>query len=630
VLERGADKFEARQLEYEMAQQGRLGRLWAAGPGKLRMSHGQPGQTETIVAEWEKELRIRPDENNHVISLVDKAAVDVGPMGRFSADEMHIWVKEVAASGVASNATTTSLGKTNIVPDRMRADDHVVVESPQLHAETKRLEAWFVDRPVPLSAAGAGTGLAGSILPAPPIAAPAVAPPLAPGPFAGGAQPEAPQQRFVVVGDLVQMQVARMGPKSSLEDLTIEGSVVVEETQTKQVGEAPLRIEGDVLQLRGGTTDHAKLEVHGKPAEVSARGLTMAGPAIHLLRGENRLWIDGPGKANLPVPSTRKSIDRPPPPPERMDVTWQRGMTFDGSTALLSGEVQATGAAQRTASETLEVTLAQPVDFAHPRQEGPTEVARLKFDGGVYLENNGYSEAGSLESIERMEVRNLSIDRQTGALFAEGPGWMTTIRKGNTQALAGGAAATPSRPGAASADSGLTHLHITFQEKITGNVNKHDVTFHTLVKAIYATVQNWDDRITMADLDRDKLAPLGEKGALLSTDQLTIREMSGGAAVASVKAVELEALGNTLVEGQSFTARAHRISYATAKDQLVIESDGRNEAELWHQQTRGGQFSYSAARKLTLLRKTNEVIGEGFKTFDLQQLGAKPLPSLRR
>ena len=28
--------IEARQLEYELAENGKLGRLWAAGPGKLR------------------------------------------------------------------------------------------------------------------------------------------------------------------------------------------------------------------------------------------------------------------------------------------------------------------------------------------------------------------------------------------------------------------------------------------------------------------------------------------------------------------------------------------------------------------------------------------------------------------
>ena len=137
----------------------------------------------------------------------------------------------------------------------------------------------------------------------------------------------------------------------------------------------------------------------------------------------------------------------------------------------------------------------------------------------------------------------------------------------------------------------------------------------------------------MADLDRGGLAALGEKGALLSSDRLTVREMAMPVpAVNGQKWMEMEASGRTLVEGKSFTARAERISYTTDKEQLVLQGDGRNDAELWHQQVRGGQYSYTAATKIMYWRGKNEVVFEGGKVLDLQQLGKQrpsPLQKLR-
>ena len=54
--------------------------------------------------------------------------------------------------------------------------------------------------------------------------------------------------------------------------------------------------------------------------------------------------------------------------------------------------------------------------------------------------------------------------------------------------------------------------------------------------------------------------------------------------------MELEALSNTLVEGSTFTARAHRLTYAEEKDLLVLEGDGRTDAQLFRQPRREQAF----------------------------------------
>ena len=111
---------------------------------------------------------------------------------------------------------------------------------------------------------------------------------------------------------------------------------------------------------------------------------------------------------------------------------------------------------------------------------------------------------------------------------------------------------------------------------------------------------------------------------------LTVTEMSLSKAQ---KWVELEATGNVIAEGQSFTALAARIGYTSNKDQLVLEGDGRNDAEFWHQTAPGSQHSHTAAGRIRFQRKTGtlEVNDGKTGTITLSNLppSKKPLPRRR-
>ena len=114
----------------------------------------------------------------------------------------------------------------------------------------------------------------------------------------------------------------------------------------------------------------------------------------------------------------------------------------------------------------------------------------------------------------------------------------------------------------------------------------------------------------------------------MKSEALTVTEMSLSKAQ---KWVELEATGNVIVEGKSFTAQAARIGYTSDKDQLVLEGDGRNDAEFWHQATPGSQHSHTAAGKIRFQRKTNTLEVDDGRTLTLGSLppSNKPLPRLR-
>ena len=114
----------------------------------------------------------------------------------------------------------------------------------------------------------------------------------------------------------------------------------------------------------------------------------------------------------------------------------------------------------------------------------------------------------------------------------------------------------------------------------------------------------------------------------MTSDALTVTEM---ALSRTQKWMELEATGNVIVDGRGFTARAARIGYTSDKDQLVLEGDGRNDAEFWHQAAPGSQHSYTAAGKITFRRPNTLEVDDG-KSLTLGSLppSNKPLPLRRR
>jgi hypothetical protein len=627
TLRQGPHAFDAVELQYEMSPTGGLGRLWAAGPGRLQTMQVLSGQPRTLDAKWNKELRIQPQDGAQVVSLISQAAVSMQTLGTFVADELHFWLHEVPASAPGMVPTETDMlgstaygaqpnaaaaqPKVQIVPDRLLALRGVEVESPKLHAKTERLEAWFF-KPDPAAVA----------------AAKQQPPPFKPGRLMGGgaAANQGPPQKFDVTGQLVQMRVASGGEVNGVEDLTIQGNASIDEIQTSQPGQSPLKLRGEAVELRGGTTPDAIVHVVGQPAKISARGLSLQGDAIHLHRGENRVWIDGPGDATFPLPQKIPPPGRPVLPPEFMRVTWQRKMNFDGQTIHLEEDVQARTSTQLVLCGQLDASMTERIDFAQPQVNGKVGLAEMKLDGGVYLENRTLDELGQQTSFDTLETPNLYINQLTGAMKAYGKGKLLTIRKG---AIKVPDAPLPAAPIGPAADTTLTHLLVSFQRGMAGDLNKRTVQFEQNVETVYTRVADWRDRLTIEMIDQRGLPALGEQGILMTSDTMQVAQVippAGGE-----PSYELISEGNTRVDGREFTARAHRITYTSAKDMLVVKGDGRADAELWYKQ-KGGNSAYLPAREIHFWPKTSaiEIQGGSNGAIELQQLGTKPRPNRQR
>jgi hypothetical protein len=134
------------------------------------------------------------------------------------------------------------------------------------------------------------------------------------------------------------------------------------------------------------------------------------------------------------------------------------------------------------------------------------------------------------------------------------------------------------------------------------------------VKGVYGPVDAWDDWLALDDVKH-----LGNRGVQFTCDSLSVAEM-GLFSDNDQRAVELQAKGNTVVEGNTFLARAERISYVSDKQLLVLEGSGRSDAELWRYPPSGGS-THAAARKISYWRGENRVEVEGANLLDLSQFG---------
>jgi hypothetical protein len=642
MLQQAPNEIHARSLQYQPAAAGSLGRILARGPGWLRgQMDRQPAQP--LEARWNEQLQVRPDEENQVISLSGGAGLRFRGIGQLDAGEIHIWLLPSKPQRPDAQSSWR--------PDRMLARQDVRIQSPELSgAVREQLEVWFEPAARPEGGSSKADGERGKAESgqrkaegapsarqhgnlSPTVSGPAtVAQP--------ASAPTARQQHFQIAGRLLRARMLlQEDGRTGLSELTVQDGVEFVETQTKQPDERPLLVRGDRLHLVDADKPYAAVTVSGGPAHFQGRGLALAGPNINLNRGTNRLWIDGAGRMDLVM--DRDLEGRPLRSPGLLQVHWQDGMLFDGRTARFEEAVTVTAPDRYLQTETLEVQLKQPIDFSGGQTKQQPKIEQLLCRGGVFMESLSFD--GEIQtSHERMQVPDLAVNLDSGALTAGGPGWLTSVRLRSDDPLgarAGGLAAgvspsdttrappdgytvrrAPDALGTADAshdqrDTQLRGLHVRFQGSISGNVlePRRELTFREQVHTAYAPVDSWAATLDVNDPDS-----LGEGGVLMHCDRLSVNEMP--TPDGHRRTLELLADGNIVVEGSSFTARAIRMTYAEIKHLLILEGDGRTDAVLFRQQQVGGPTSEFPARKIFYWPRTGQFKAEGARSLQVDQL----------
>jgi len=621
-LRQGGNEIHARSVHYTMAEGGRLGQVDAEGPGWLRgQMRDRLGQT--LEARWKDRLQLRPHEGQQVLSVTGDVALGFAVLGRLSAAEIYCWLTETPSPDEA--------GSTRLRPDRMLARGKVQFYAPQLTGDVGQLEVWF--EPVataPGAASGdvppdedrdRGTDREGVY-------------PVASGREADGAKRSrsslfsnavgVPKHHFAITGNLLQVRTLLAETDPELTELMIEGNVVLRETWSAQPTERPLEVRGEVIHVVDASRPDAALAITGSPARFEGRGLELAGPNINLNRGTNRLWIDGAGRMDLPdLPLSRDLEGHPLHDRAHLQVTWRERMTFDGKTIRFDDSVRADlrHAQTRTDLQTgvLEVILLDDVRFDDPQsRHASPQVERLLCRGRVSVESRSLD--GQMPSSwESIEAFDFDANLISGESYARGPGRVTSIRRGSFDLLRRGGAAAPdggAPAGRGEESEGLQYLNVAFQGSLSGNLHHRKLTFHDQVRTVYGPVDSWKSTI-------DPLRPGGlkPKDVLLECDELSVLQMP--LPTGDGRTTEFAAEGNVLVESGQYTARAPRMTYAEAKDLLVLEGTGWTYAELYQEDRPGAEPKETAARKILFWPSTKELSVVGPRSLTMPQAPRK-------
>jgi hypothetical protein len=626
-------ELEARSVDYVPGPPGSPGALMAVGPGwfesRATTEHG------SVRVGWKKWLRVRPDGDGHVASVAGDAQASFDNQGRLAASEIHLWMQAYETAQAARQPQTTAGGisLSGIKPTRMLARGIVETDAPQLAARSDRLEIWF-RHPKP----------AVSVRPAAPAATAAVAPqaaqqqPAVPPPPANAALEAPPESsnrgRIVATGALMRGLVDMKPDGPVVAEISLEDSVRLIEEPLPGESQPQLVIEGDQLQVVRPTGFDARATVAGRPATITGRGVELEGPLVEVDRGRNRMTVDGAGRMRLPLAggglgfealaTTGASAMAAPQatgPAEPLDVTWQGRMDFDGLTARFIDQVVTSSGEGRLDAGSLDVVLDRPFDFSQMtagNSRGQADVARIACGSGVKIRNVSTTADGS-QSVERLYVRDLVIDRTTGNVVGNGPGRLENVRLGQAPGfdtpagLAGpGQPPPPQQP----KPDELTYLAVDFQKGLSGNLGRRVLEFQQRVEAIFGPVASWDD--TLDPRDARGLPPRAVK---ISSDVLGVGQtpplpgMRRGS-------MEMYATGNILVEGDTFTGRSSRLSWSESKDLIVFEGDGRSDAQLYRQERVGAPTSTASAGKIFYWRGLNRVDIQDARYLDLDQINA--------
>ncbi|MEX2092560.1 MAG: hypothetical protein WD971_07770, partial [Pirellulales bacterium] len=226
---------------------------------------------------------------------------------------------------------------------------------------------------------------------------------------------------------------------------------------------------------------------------------------------------------------------------------------------------------------------------------------------------------------ERMELDELTVNQQTGAISGTGRGVIRSTHFANQ--LPG--LATPGAPAAKPLAVGNAKLHfllVDFQQGFEGNFIDREITFLTRVRTIYGPVDAWEQEL---DANRPELLP--PETLTLTSEKLRINEealtanhrMRELAQVSGspIGPVQMTADGNVKINGQSpakgeFFATAERVSYTQSKEQFILEGSNRMPATLGHRNPATGQQLDNSAGKIIYNRLTGQAEWDTVRAFE--------------
>ena len=425
MLTYGTNKLRAPAIEYQQPASDaatRIGRFRATGPGTLDYVIDPEKPEQIFRATWQTSVELNRHQGQPVLTLVGRPQMGVAKMGALEADRIQVFLRELEANSGAVGAVPLPGefgrgGKLQITPDRLSATGGVEIESRELTGKTDELIVAFqVETQAAESAADAAakptptTGGAGGV-----------------GERFNLAGRRESQQQYHIDTDRLRIQVAVRGEKMSPTNLSCDGHVLFREVPLMATADKPLEVRGGQLVVDNLDTDmHVTIlgaapdqEAGSQDAQVSARGMTVLAGTVQLDQKENRLWIEGPGKANMLV--SRDLAGKPSATSFPLDIIWQGGLNFNGQFIVIDRGVVVQGADDWVHCNRLTARLNKNVRFGEHIDQKAIDLAEIECQGQVLIDHRTRDEVG-LTSHERIKLERIAINQQTGDINGDGPG----------------------------------------------------------------------------------------------------------------------------------------------------------------------------------------------------------------
>lgn len=653
----GTERMEVRQANmelsaagasYQLSADGSLGRGLVSGPGRVRREAA--GDQPAFDIRWRDRLTIGADAAQKLITVEGDAYCHLDGQAQFAAEKLQIWLWELPLAPAdlpASNVVATDPLETpraapaapswSLHPNRLAANGRVRIESERVSVHVDDMQvAW----PYPETPAQAAVGA----LPARNASAlierdGQESKPQNAG--EGDASAACNENKVEIEGRSAEVQMA--ADAGAFRDVVIEGNVHVR--QSSPLGAVPLDITGDRLRIAPQADQRYRLAVSGSPtapSRIQAERMQLVGATVHLDQSANRLWIDGPGTLRAEMaPQTKpvaeaSSVNAPwgngeEPAQTTVDVEWSGGMVFDGRQVYLETGVKM-GCDQLTAAGSsridahcaaINLSLNTAVDLAGGTANAPAVEPQVElitligqviegkrvFDssaepssaaGQVGLERRSYDLNRELISVQSMAAPWGQVNAISGELNMSGPGSVALWQYSAGLQPAG---AEPAR--AQTGPPQLTNTQVRFETSLTGNLRRSEIKFAGKVRTLHGPVADWNQ-----SLDADQPA-LNQDDYRLKSDQLQITQWQRSSEESAH--LEIIALGQAQLEGQTFEALAERIGYNQSQEKVILEGDPRNGAQLTYQTAPGGPRNPLVASKIAFNLRDNTTQVEGFK-----------------
>lgn len=617
----GANVLQAPQIRYQHPAedaQTKIGTFRASGPGSLSYLPDLNRPDQVFQANWQASVELGRHNGQPVLSVTGRPSMGVTNVGVLTADQVRMFFREVETDG-----------KTQPIPDRMYAEGQVDINSRELLAHTRKLTANFQVEPPTATGAATGAAAAGSG---------GRDNGLARFGMQGAGGPATRQ--YEVHADDMQLAIALRGKRAAPTTLACNGHVNFHELPGPQLGgEQPFavkggqltaeRLDGDALVKVRGIAPGATPDPNATPEEllahISARGMTIHTAQVNLDVGSDRLWIEGPGMADMLLKRdlTGKSTGAATP----LELRWQGGLVFDGSRRqiLIQRDVQVDGPDDHLRCQEVEVLLTSRLDFGQRIDQSAIEVEQVECRGRVNLEHTSRDEVG-VTSRDRFELERLAVNQQTGEITGHGPGRIRSAHYSNQMSgLAAPGLNAPTLP-QTSGGAKLHFLRVDFRKEIKGNMFLRAVQFEGNVRAVYGPIDAWEQEL---DANRPELLP--PETLLLTSDTLRVNEDPVAATPRSndlkqvtsspLEYVQMTADGNVRIDGQSpkqgmFFATADRASYTSFKQQFILEGTPSIPATITHRNPTTGQQIENSGNKITYNRLSGDAVFDGNQIFE--------------